>query len=97
MEKKTNVYGIISLVLSIQAILLSCMPEVSIIIALICLMLCAIGLYLEGYKKGEAIAALCCAVSAITISIISYILQEKYIGRLIDLDKIIRELNYYYF
>lgn len=69
MYQKTNPCGIISLIFGIQALITSCVPLIAIIIAVIAVILGIVGLTRKERPKGQAIAGLCCAVSALTINI----------------------------
>ena len=69
MYQKTNPCGIISLILGIQALIITCIPPLAIAIAVIATILGIIGLTRKERQKGQAIAGLCCSVSALTINI----------------------------
>ena len=94
--QKTNVVGIIALTLSIQAIILSCVWQVSFIIAVISLIISIIALALKEYKKGQAIAGICCSVTAITLSGISFLTQSAILGTLEDISNSIEDFMYYW-
>lgn len=91
--QKTNVVGIIAMALSIQAIILSCVWQVSFIIAIISLIISIIALALKEYKKGQAIAGICCSVTAITLSAISFFTQSAVLEALEDFNDSLSNFN----
>ena len=94
-HSKINVWGIISLILGIQALVTSCMPPLSIIIAFIALITGVIGLLMKERQKGQAIAGLCCSATAITIFIMYLIFTLEFSGELDELIYFLENITYF--